>query len=39
MHWYKHSEALLRMESIWRAWEHLRPNRPDLHRGVPERYK
>jgi len=22
--WYKHPEALIRMESIWRAWEHLR---------------
>lgn len=22
--WYKHREALIRMESIWRAWEHLR---------------
>jgi hypothetical protein len=22
--WYKHPEALIRMEAIWRAWEHLR---------------
>ncbi|MCZ2404392.1 DUF4913 domain-containing protein [Paenarthrobacter sp. Z7-10] len=22
--WYKHPEALIRMECIWRAWEHLR---------------
>jgi hypothetical protein len=22
--WYKHPEALVRMEAIWRAWEHLR---------------
>ncbi len=22
--WYKHPEALTRMECIWRAWEHLR---------------
>ncbi|MCZ2404922.1 DUF4913 domain-containing protein [Paenarthrobacter sp. Z7-10] len=22
--WYKHPEALIRMEGIWRAWEHLR---------------
>jgi hypothetical protein len=22
--WYKHPEALIRMETIWRAWEHLR---------------
>jgi hypothetical protein len=22
--WYKHPEALARMECIWRAWEHLR---------------
>jgi hypothetical protein len=22
--WYKHPEALIRMEAVWRAWEHLR---------------
>lgn len=22
--WYKRPEALIRMEAIWRAWEHLR---------------
>ncbi|AOT05377.1 hypothetical protein ASPU41_05935 [Arthrobacter sp. U41] len=22
--WYKQPEALIRMEAIWRAWEHLR---------------
>ncbi|WP_349627309.1 DUF4913 domain-containing protein [Arthrobacter sp. C9C5] len=22
--WYKHPEALIRMEALWRAWEHLR---------------
>jgi hypothetical protein len=22
--WYKHPEALIRMECVWRAWEHLR---------------
>ena len=22
--WYKHPEALIRMEAIWRPWEHLR---------------
>ena len=22
--WYKHPEALIRMEAIWRSWEHLR---------------
>lgn len=22
--WYKHPEALIRMEAFWRAWEHLR---------------
>jgi hypothetical protein len=22
--WYKHPEALIRVEAIWRAWEHLR---------------
>jgi hypothetical protein len=22
--WYKHPEALIRMESLWRSWEHLR---------------
>lgn len=22
--WYKHPEALIRMEAMWRAWEHLR---------------
>jgi hypothetical protein len=22
--WYKHPEALIRMEAMWRSWEHLR---------------
>ncbi|NYI76678.1 DUF4913 domain-containing protein [Nocardioides panzhihuensis] len=22
--WYRHAEALMRLDSIWRAWEHLR---------------
>ncbi len=27
---YKHPDALIRMESIWRAWEHLRLNPPSV---------
>jgi homoserine trans-succinylase len=26
--WYKHPEALIRVEAIWRAWEHLRLEPP-----------
>jgi hypothetical protein len=23
--WFKHAEAVLRLDALWRAWEHLRP--------------